>query len=144
MKKLLLFVFTALFLVTNANSLIVENPYANSFKKAYALYPSVPKGVLEAVAWTQTRFTHLSHEENSCIGLPQAFSVMGLTEDGKDYFRSNLSFVAQLSGFSEKDIKQNAETSIIAYAAAFNKLQSLHANFSSNPADYKKILVELS
>lgn len=144
MKKLLLFVFTALFLVTNANSLIVENPYANSFKKAYALYPSVPKGLLEAVAWTQTRFTHLSNEENSCIGLPQAFSVMGLTEDGKDYFRSNLSFVAQLSGFTEKDIKQNAETSIIAYAAAFNKLQSLHVNFSSNPADYKKILVELS
>jgi hypothetical protein len=69
---------------------------------------------------------------------------MGLIADGKNYFRNNLSLVSELSGFSEEAIKQDPETSIIAYAAAFNALQIKHNNFSSHPKDYSATLIALS
>lgn len=145
MKRILILILSSLFIISKASDVVVENPYSTSFNKAYALYPSVPKGMLEAIAFTQSRFTHLGdNEAPSCINIPKAFTVMGLIEDGKNYFRSNLFLVSQLSGFTVKDIKQNAETPIIAYAAAFNKLQIHYNIFSEKPADYKKLLIDLS
>jgi N-acetyl-anhydromuramyl-L-alanine amidase AmpD len=144
MKKILLLVFTGTFFISNARDLVIENPYSQSFKKAYSLYPSIPKGILEAVAYTQTRFQHLNNPEHSCNGIPTAYGVMGLIENGKGYFRSNLSTVAALSGFTEEDIKKNPETSIIAYAAAFNTLQQNHNHFSKKPTDYMATLIMLS
>lgn len=144
MNRFLPLFFIFIFATSKASDLLVENPYNQSFQKAYTLYPSVPKGILEAVAWTQTRFTHISNEEASCVGVPKACSVMGLFDDGKNYFRSNLHIVSQLSGFSTKAIEHNAETSIIAYAAAFHKLQMHHNIFSKNPSDYIPLLIELS
>ena len=145
MKKILLLVFISVFTLSKANDLIVENIYHQSFKKAYSLYPSVPKGILEAVAYTQSRFNHLSdNTEPSCIGLPRTYGIMGLIADGKNYFRNNLQFVSDLSGFTEEDIKRNPETSIIAYAAAFSEIQKQVNNYSKNPADYKLTLIALS
>ena len=121
MKKIITLVSIFSFFVTKANDVIVENPFQQSFKKAYSIYPSVPKGVLEAVAFTQTRFHHLNADnEPSCIAYPRAYSVMGLTLDGKNYFRNNLNKVSQLSGFTTDAIIANAETSILAFAKAFN------------------------
>ncbi|MBK7667285.1 MAG: N-acetylmuramoyl-L-alanine amidase [Sphingobacteriaceae bacterium] len=144
MKKLLLLIFTFTFLLSTAKELVIENPYSQQFKKAYSLYPTVPKGILEAVAYTQTRFQHLNNPEHACTGIPTAYGVMGLIENGKGYFRSNLSLVSNLSGFTEEDIKKNPETSIIACAAAYNALQQKHNAFSKNATDYKTILIELS
>lgn len=122
-----------------------ENPYQSSFNKAYSIYTSVPKGFLEAIAYTQTRFYHLDGTQNSCVGLPKALTVMGLIEDGKNYFRENLLKVSQLSGFSIEDIKNYPETSILAYAAAFQKLQQEKNIFGTeNLERYKEIFIELS
>jgi N-acetyl-anhydromuramyl-L-alanine amidase AmpD len=143
MKKVILPLFVSLFFISKASDLVIENPYALHFKKAYTLYPSVPKGILEAVAYTQSRFTHLK-EEHSCNGLPAAYGIMGLVADGKGYFRNNLALVSELSGLSEDDIKKNAETSVIAYAAAFHSLQNKNGNFSSDPQDHKGTLIALS
>src|SRR5262245_30992351 len=119
MKKVLFFVSIFTFFISRASELVIDNPYTAQFKKAYALYPSVPKGILEAVAYTQTRFSHLQdNTEPGCIGLPRAYGIMGLVADGKNYFRNSLTFVSDLSGFSEEDIKSNPETNILAYAAA--------------------------
>ena len=61
------------------------------FDKAYLAYPEIPKGMLEAVSFTMTRFYHvLATGEESCVGLPRVYGVMGLTLDGKNYFRNNL------------------------------------------------------
>lgn len=144
MKKFLFFIFISTFFISNARELVVENPYAQSFKKAYSLYPSVPKGILEAIAYTQTRFQHLNNPEHSCNGIPTAYSVMGLVENGKGYFRSNLTLVSNLSGFTEEDIKKNPETSIIAFAAAFKALQQTQNNFSKKPSDHISTLISLS
>ncbi len=143
-KKRLLSFFSILIFSAQASELIVVNNYTQQFKKAYALYPSVPKGILEAVAWTQSRFMHLVPQQESCIGIPKTYGIMGLVEDGKNYFRNNLSTVSQLSGFREADIKNNTETTIIAYAAAFNTLQQQQNIFSNDLSEYKTILLQLS
>jgi len=53
----------------------------------------VPLGMLEAVAFTNSRFFHITHnsgDAESCIGLPKYYGVMGLVKNGKNYFRNNL------------------------------------------------------
>ncbi|HWY37165.1 MAG TPA: N-acetylmuramoyl-L-alanine amidase [Bacteroidia bacterium] len=102
---------------------VQKNPYQAFFNKAYIENPSLPKGVLEAVAYTQSRFNHIEPTEyGSCVGLPQAYGVMGLIADGKNYFRSNLVTVSQYSGFSVDDIISSPEKNILAYAKAYSVL----------------------
>ena len=93
MKKLLLFSILLLFtFISNANE-VIENPFAKSFEKAYSLHPEISRGMLEAVAFCNTRFSHITHnssESESCAGIPNAYGVMGMTLDGKKYFNNNL------------------------------------------------------
>ena len=145
MKRIFILFFSISFLITNANDLLAENPYYRSFKKAYSLNPSIPKGILEAVSFTQTRFNHLDDSyESSCIGYPKTYGVMGLVLEGKNYFRNNLLRVAQLSGYSEKEIISSPEISVLAYAKAFNVLQVQKNIFSDDVSRYQSILIELS
>ncbi len=148
MKKvlfLLVSVFTLHSFASPINDALINNPYALSFRKAYSLYPSIPKGVLESVAYSQSRFSHLNAiVEPSCIGYPTAYGVMGLTEDGKGYFRNNLISVSQLSGYSITDIKNDSEKNILAYAKAFSALQQQQSVYGNNMADYKSIFIALS
>jgi len=148
MKKLILFISTLLCFQSFSNpihDLLIENPFEASFRKAYLLNPSIPKGILESVAFSQSRFTDLNLSvEPSCIDYPTAFGVMGLTEDGKGYFRNNLITVSGLSDFSISDIKSNPEKSILAYAKAFSVLQAQQSITGNNIADYKPIFIALS
>ncbi|HEY4800305.1 MAG TPA: CUB domain-containing protein, partial [Bacteroidia bacterium] len=94
--------------------------------EAYQLHPSIPRGILEAVAFTNSRFHHITHnvgEEESCMGLPKAYGVMGLVADGKNYFQNNLAVVAKLSGTSADEIITTPEKNILAYAAAYEAAQ---------------------
>jgi len=145
MTRIFTLFFSFIFFTASAEDLLIENPFSKAFKKAYTIHPSVPKGILEAVSYTQTRFNHLDNlAEPSCIGYPQAYGVMGLVQDGKNYFRNNLSRVSQLSGFSEEAIISSPETSVLAYAKAFNVLQTQQHIFSSDLNEYKNILIDLS
>lgn len=148
MKKILLLIsvlFSLQSFSSPLNELLVQNPYSAFFRKAYSLNPSVPKGVLESIAFTQSRFSHLSDaQDQSCIGYPKAYSVMGLTEDGKGYFRNNLLTVAQLSGYSPDDIKSDPEKSILAYARAFAALQQQNGIYGEDLSLYKPVFIALS
>ena len=147
MRKILLIlsvIFTVQSFADN-NELLVTNPYAGFFRKAYTLNPSIPKGVLESVAYSQSRFAHLNTiVEPSCIGYPTAYGVMGLTENGQGYFRNNLMTVSQLSGYSVQDIKTSPEKNILAYAKAFSVLQQQLAITGNRIEDYKPLFVALS
>ncbi len=146
MKKILLFLSVIFTLHSSAtNDLLVPNPYEASFRKAYSLNPSIPKGILESVAFCQSRFAHLNLVvQPSCINYPTAYGVMGLTEDGLGYFRNNLIAVSQLSGYSVQDIKTDPEKNILAYAAAFSALQQQQGIHGNHIADYKPIFIALS
>lgn len=105
----------------SAGSGPIVNPYQEYFAEAYQLHPDIPRGLLEAVSFTNTRFTHLtSQDEQSCTGMPQAYTVMGLMQDGQNWFRNNLQTVSELSGESVENILNDPRTSVIAYAEAMS------------------------
>jgi hypothetical protein len=108
-----------LFLHSQANRL-AKNRFQNFFGEAYAAHPEIPRGLLEAVSYTNTRFAFPDGtEEEGCTGMPRVFGVMGLIEDGEGWFRDNLALVDTLSAFSKNDIKTDPRKSILAYADAF-------------------------
>jgi N-acetyl-anhydromuramyl-L-alanine amidase AmpD len=120
------------------------NPHQNLFDVAYQQYPEVPKGMLEAVSFTMTRFRHIENEQQGCAGLPLVYGVMGLTLDGEGYFKNNLNYIAQLSGISVQQIETSPQKNILAFAAAYNTLlQQLNGN-KSNVENHVSILSTLS
>lgn len=116
------------------------------FKEAYSLYPSVPRGMLEAVSFAYTRFTHLSPADNNEEdgGVPATYGLMGLTLDGKGFFRNNLRYVAESSGFPVSEIVASPRTSVLAYAAAYAALQQQLGIRSNCFDDQIPILAALS
>ena len=95
MKKLLLLLTFSLsyFLTAFAQEETqITNSYTAEFEAAYQANPSVSRGMLEAVAFTNTHIKHLTaNTPESCIGIPRAYGVMGLTLNGKNYFRNKTS-----------------------------------------------------
>ena len=99
--------------------------FASAFGRAYEACPEVPRGVLEAVSFTNTQCHHLTDADYRHDGpeaMPRAYGLMGLVRDGKGYFRENLHLIAQLSGIPEADILDSPEANVLAYAKAFAML----------------------
>ena len=112
---------TAILFLVVLTSNAQNNSYQNHFNEAYQLYPNIPKGVLEGISWSQTRMAHITSDETeSCMGIPRVFGVMGLTADGKGFFRNNLTQVSEMSGYSVEDIINDPRINILAYAKAFD------------------------
>ena len=92
------------------------------FNSAYAENPIVPKGLLEAVSWTNTHMRHLKNEIPACNGIPMAYGIMGLHDNGQNYFIENGKKVSKLSGVSVNAQKQSALIQVKAYAKAVSEL----------------------
>lgn len=147
MRKILFVVALSLSVIAvyAQRSLLKENKYQQYFDEAYSLYPDIPQGILEAISFTNTRFEHIDATyAESCTGMPKAYGVMGLILDGKNYFRNNLIYISELTGYSVEDIINIPEINILAYAKAFHLL-SVNKNISSiKPEEYTDILISLS
>ncbi len=145
-KKLLLLVLAFACNRISAND-IIPNNYSASFNKAYQLHPEIPKGILEAVSFYNTQFNHIEHtssQSESCIGIPNAYGVMGLTLDGQNYFANNLITVSTLSGISVNEIITDPEKNILAYADAYAATKNL-LNITANDIESQiPILIYLS
>ncbi|UKN01629.1 N-acetylmuramoyl-L-alanine amidase [Paracrocinitomix mangrovi] len=116
-------------------------PYQQDFQSAYNNNQLLPQGILEAVAFVQTRIVHLDgHEEPSCTGIPKTYGVMGLVADGQGYFNNTLTEVSSLSGYSSQQIINNPADNIGAYAKALN--QTL-LNNGAVVNDYSAIAIAL-
>lgn len=116
------------------------------FEEAYQQYPTIPRGLLEAVAFSNTRMQHLTAEnaEGSCMGLPAYIGVMGLIEDGKGYFENTLDKVATLSGYPKLAIKTDPRINILAYAAAYARLQETKMVRFRGVGDQQPVITDLS
>ncbi len=139
----LLLLFTSSFIFSQ-NSQVLVNNYQQEFANAYSQYPSIPKGLLEGVSYTMTRFQHIQNAEESCVGLPKTYGVMGLTLDGKNYFNNNLLYISQVSGISTNDILNNPQQNILAFAAAYNHQLMLLSPFQYQENNVAHILTQLS
>ena len=138
-----LFLFSGLCVVSQ-NQLLVINNYEQEFAHAYSKYPNVPKGLLEAVSYTMTRFNHHQNTIESCAGLPKTYGIMGLTLDGKNYFRNNLNYMSQVAGISVQEIIDSPQQNILAYAAAYSHELVLLSPFYYKSENYAHILSALS
>ena len=99
--------------------------YKSAFNAAYEACPDIPRGLLEAVSFTNTHCYHLTDANYFNDGpdaMPRAYGLMGLVRDGKNYFRENLHLVSELSGISEAEILESPEKNVLAYAKAFDHL----------------------
>lgn len=114
-----------------------------SFEQIYNSHPSLPHGVLEGVAWTNTRMKHLHNEMESCSGYPQAYGIMGLHDNGENYFIENGTLVANLSGISIVQQKSDPELQVEAYAIALESILSQTSN-SLDPINISDALMQLS
>lgn len=119
--------------------LFAQSPFQN----AYTAHPSVPQGLLEAVAWTNTHMVHLEHQAPSCSGYPKAYGIMGLHDDGQNYFIENGKLVEQLSGITVQQQKSSPENQIMAYASAFEQLLISTGNVN-DPQHLRECLHALS
>ncbi|MBI4929822.1 MAG: N-acetylmuramoyl-L-alanine amidase [Bacteroidetes bacterium] len=114
---------------------LAEQEYASYFQEAYQQYPNIPTGVLEAVAYTNSRMHHISHnagDSENCMGMPNAYGVMGLVLDGKNYFSNNLVLISNLSGITTDAIINDPEQNILAYASALDAVMNSSTNKKVN------------
>jgi len=103
----------------------VNQNHTSAFQSAYQACPSIPKGLLEAISFTNTHCNHLTDANYFHDGpdaMPRAYGLMGLVKDGKGYFRENLRLVSELSGVPEAEILESPEKNVLAYAKAFERL----------------------
>ncbi|PWL32939.1 MAG: hypothetical protein DCO96_00890 [Fluviicola sp. XM-24bin1] len=114
-----------------------------SFEQIYNNHPSLPHGVLEGVAWTNTRMQHLQNQAPSCSGYPSAYGIMGLHDDGHNYFIENGQVVTNLSGISIAQQKSDPQVQVEAYAIALESLLN-QTNNSLDPINISSALMQLS
>src|SRR5690606_6748571 len=125
--------------------------YASHFARAYAAYPQIPRGTLEAIAYVQSRWHNVRVDEAGDMGdhhhMPAAHGVMGLYAG--DGFADQAGEAAALLGVPAEQVKRDAGTNILAAAALLARhmrghdardLESLapvlarYAGFSASPA----------
>jgi hypothetical protein len=116
------------------------------FSPAYQQHPEIPPGFLEAISYTHTRFIDPSNEEQiSCSGIPLPYGIMGVYDDGKNYFIENGKRIESLSGISISSQKNSVPMQIEAYAAACaNLIQSYTVNGENTPELIYNLMWELS
>ncbi len=116
------------------------------FEEAYQKYPTIPRGILEAVAYVYTRFSKQSADtlDYDVSSMPRTYTVMGLTLNGKGAFRENLRKVLELSGQSLKNVLSNDHDAIMAYSSAFCALQRQFGCENAKVEDCVSVLVALS
>jgi len=120
------------------NKSISTEDYSAYFQQTYQQHPSIPKGILEAVAYTNTHIHHVTHnadDAENCMGMSGAYGVMGLILDGKNYFNNNLELVSNLSGVTVDEIINNPEKNILAYASALDAVMSSSTNKKTNSVE---------
>ncbi len=97
--------------------------------QTYVSNPTMPRGVIEAYAFAQTREQHLSgFQQEGCSGIPQAVGYLGLIENGKKFFRNNLTTISKLSRVSVNKIKTDPKKELHAFARAYNRVSKLYKN----------------
>jgi N-acetyl-anhydromuramyl-L-alanine amidase AmpD len=122
--------------------------YQGYFDEAYRLYPNIPKGLLEAAAYSASHMNNLADEhkgDGDEEPMPQLYGIFGLVENGRGYFKNNLLTVCQLSGITAEQYKKDVRLQILAVAKFISQeaqRQNLPANTSSEA--FSKVLEKLS
>jgi N-acetyl-anhydromuramyl-L-alanine amidase AmpD len=122
-RRLLTGLFFILLFSVHVSAQQTDN-YQPYFNEAYRLYPNIPQGVLEAVAWSASRMYNMqpqTHGDGDEVHMPMRYGIFGLIEDGKGYFKNNLTAVTTLSGITVEQFKQDVRLQVLAVAKFLSK-----------------------
>ena len=135
-----------IFLTVFTSFFSLAQDHQNQFNSAYSHLFYVPKGVLEAVSYTNTRMMEIKGDEaNSCSGIPLPYGIMGVYSDGENYFLENGRLIAKLSGVSIEQQKSSVALQVLSYGLALDSLMKKTANSSFREEDQlKNCLLQLS
>src|SRR5690606_37154904 len=95
--------------------------YPAMFRAAYARYPRIPAGTLEALANSQSRWQQLQPDRSGepRHGMPQAWGVMGLYAG--EGFADQVAEAAALLGTAPERVKRDPATNILAAAVLLDR-----------------------
>lgn len=119
------------------------------FQYAEEQCQAVPRGLLRAIALTNTQCHHLTDNDYTFDAddpsvMPRAYGMMGLVLEGKGYFRENLKTVSELSGFSVEEIKEDPVVNVLAYARSFELMAKRMGVRTQKPEDCMPVIKALS
>lgn len=110
----------ALIAAENQRMSSLRASYIPMFEQAYARYPQIPRGVLEALAYTKTRWNPVASEANDSdresAHMAPAYGVMALFE-GDAPFVNQLEQASALTGLSVEQLKSDTQANILGAAA---------------------------
>lgn len=95
------------------------------FEEAYWRYPNIPHGLLEAAAYSASRFTNLqprqgttahSHDTADYSNMPQRYGLFALVENGHGYCKNNLVTVCNSSGITPDQYNKDVRLQVLAVA----------------------------
>ncbi|OQP58122.1 hypothetical protein A3860_07280 [Niastella vici] len=98
------------------------------FEEAYWRYPNIPRGLLEATAYSASRLTNLQptgHDAENCTGMPPRYGLFALVENGRGYFRNNLLTVCNISGITPEQYNNDVRLQILSVAKFLSREASM-------------------
>jgi hypothetical protein len=122
-RRLLTGLFLLLLFGVQVTAQQAEN-YSTYFAEAYRMYPNIPKGILEATAYSASHLYNLTAEtkgDGDTEPMPSRFGIFALVEDGRGYFKNNLITVSSLSGITPEQFKKDVRLQILAVAKFLSK-----------------------
>jgi hypothetical protein len=99
-----------------------RSSYPAMFRAAYARYPNIPAGTLEALAFSQSRWQQLQPDRSGEAphgDMPRAWGVMGLYAG--EGFADQVGEAAALLGTTPEQVKRNPATNILAAALLLDR-----------------------
>ncbi|UZW61227.1 N-acetylmuramoyl-L-alanine amidase [Lysobacter enzymogenes] len=130
--------------VEESLSRIDRQLYTGYFRQAYARYPSIPAGTLEAVAYVTTRWQHLQpagagygeqHQH-----MPRAYGVMGLYRG--EGFADQVGEGARLLGVPAQRVMRDPASNILAAAALLDRELRADAVNAKSPVEATRAALE--
>lgn len=120
---------------------IERSHYPRLFRVAYARYPAIPRGTLEALAYAQSGWHTLRPDRTGGLDhphMPQAWGVMGLYHG--DGFADQVGQAAALLGVTPKEVREKPLTNILGAAALFNQAMRGTNAKAGDPASLSEAL----
>lgn len=123
----------------------IEHNWSSYFQKAYSENPVLPQGILEGLAYSNSRMENLTSTEVEEHDQPTRLGIFGLIENGGGYFRENLKAVCEFNKINSEDFKKNIPLQIQAVGKYLAHLAALKSVTKENSIEaFAPILEDFS
>jgi N-acetyl-anhydromuramyl-L-alanine amidase AmpD len=111
------FYLFVILLFTHFGSSAQSNDLKQAFDRAYVQYPAIPHGLLEAMAFSASKFQNLSPDPSMADHHgPERFGLFASVEDGHGIFKNTLINICNNAGIAPAQYKADPNVQIMAFA----------------------------